>query len=57
MRERTLIDRLLKPLAGHPAARGLTDDAAVLTPPDPRASLSAKFSRMSAKLRALPCRS
>jgi len=33
MRERALIDRLLKPLAGHPAARGLTDDAAVLTPP------------------------
>ncbi|MFC3713426.1 thiamine-phosphate kinase [Sphingoaurantiacus capsulatus] len=33
MRERTLIDRLLKPLAGHPAARGLADDAAVLAPP------------------------
>lgn len=33
MRERDLIDTLLKPLAGHPAARGLTDDAAVLAPP------------------------
>jgi len=33
MRERSLIESLLKPLAGHPAARGLTDDAAVLTPP------------------------
>lgn len=33
MRERALIDNLLKPLATHPAARGLTDDAAVLTPP------------------------
>jgi thiamine-monophosphate kinase len=27
-----LIDRLLKPLATHPASLGLTDDAAVLTP-------------------------
>lgn len=27
-----LIDRLLKPLARHPASLGLTDDAAVLTP-------------------------
>jgi thiamine-monophosphate kinase len=33
MRERALIDSLLKPLARHPAARGLSDDAAVLTPP------------------------
>lgn len=33
MRERALIDDLLKPLATHPAARGLADDAAVLTPP------------------------
>lgn len=33
MRERTLIDRLLKPLADHPAARGLADDAAVIAPP------------------------
>jgi thiamine-monophosphate kinase len=33
MRERELIDRLLKPLAGHPAAGGLADDAAVLAPP------------------------
>lgn len=33
MRERTLIDTLLRPLARHPAARGLADDAAVLTPP------------------------
>jgi thiamine-monophosphate kinase len=33
MRERDLIDRLLTPLATHPAARGLRDDAAVLTPP------------------------
>lgn len=33
MRERTLIDTLLKPLAGHAAARALADDAAVLTPP------------------------
>ncbi len=33
MLERDLIARLLKPLAAHPAARGLTDDAAVLTPP------------------------
>jgi len=33
MRERTLIDTLLRPLARHPAARGLGDDAAILTPP------------------------
>ena len=33
MRERDLIDKLLRPLAGQPAARGLADDAAVLTPP------------------------
>lgn len=33
MREHMLIDTLLKPLASHPAARGLADDAAVLTPP------------------------
>ena len=33
MRERDLIDTLLRPLARHPAARGLGDDAAVLTPP------------------------
>jgi thiamine-monophosphate kinase len=33
MRERTLIDTLLRPLARHPAARGLADDAAILTPP------------------------
>lgn len=33
MRERTLIETLLRPLARHPAARGLADDAAVLTPP------------------------
>ena len=33
MRERTLIETLLRPLAGHPAARGLADDAAVLAPP------------------------
>ena len=33
MRERDLIARLLAPLAGHPAARGLADDAAVLAPP------------------------
>jgi thiamine-monophosphate kinase len=33
VRERDLIDRLLAPLATHPAARGLRDDAAVLTPP------------------------
>ena len=32
MRERDLITRLLVPLATHPAARGLADDAAVLTP-------------------------
>lgn len=32
MRERQLIEQLLKPLAGHPAARGLADDAAVLAP-------------------------
>lgn len=33
MRERALIARLLAPVASHPAARGLRDDAAVLTPP------------------------
>lgn len=33
MRERALIETLLRPLAGHPAARSLADDAAVLTPP------------------------
>ncbi len=33
MRERALIERLLKPLATSPAARGLADDAAVWTPP------------------------
>lgn len=33
MRERALIQRLLAPIATHPAARGLLDDAAVLTPP------------------------
>lgn len=33
MRERELIEKLLRPLAGHPAARGLADDAAVLAPP------------------------
>lgn len=33
MHERTLIDTLLRPLAAHPAARGLADDAAVLAPP------------------------
>lgn len=33
MRENLLIDTLLRPLARHPAARGLSDDAAVLTPP------------------------
>ncbi len=33
MRERTLIQRLLAPIATHSAARGLLDDAAVLTPP------------------------
>ena len=33
MRERALIERLLSPLATHPAARGLASDAAVLTPP------------------------
>ncbi len=32
MRERDLIDRYLKPLATHPAARGLIDDAAVISP-------------------------
>jgi len=30
------ISRLLRPLAGHPAARGLLDDVAVLTPPPGR---------------------
>lgn len=33
MRERALIERLLAPLATHPAARGLASDTAVLTPP------------------------
>ena len=33
MLERDIISRLLAPLATHPAARGLSDDAAVLTPP------------------------
>lgn len=33
MRERDLIARLLAPVATHSAARGLADDAAVLTPP------------------------
>lgn len=33
MRERALIARLLAPVATHPAARGLADDAAVLVPP------------------------
>lgn len=33
MRERALIERLLGPIATHPAARGLASDAAVLTPP------------------------
>jgi thiamine-monophosphate kinase len=33
LRERALIERLLAPLARHPAARGLASDAAVLTPP------------------------
>jgi thiamine-monophosphate kinase len=33
MRERELIEKLLRPLAGHSAARGLADDAAVLAPP------------------------
>lgn len=33
MRERALIERLLRPLARHPAARDLADDAAVLAPP------------------------
>lgn len=33
MRERALIERLLKPLATASAARGLADDAAVMTPP------------------------
>lgn len=33
MRERDLIARLLAPVAVHPAARGLADDAAVLVPP------------------------
>jgi thiamine-monophosphate kinase len=32
MRERDIIARLFAPLATHPAARGLSDDAAVLTP-------------------------
>ncbi len=33
MMERALIARLLAPIATHPAARGLLDDAAVLVPP------------------------
>ena len=33
MNERALIERLLVPLATHPAARGLADDAAVFAPP------------------------
>ena len=33
MRERALIERLLAPLASHPAARGLASDTAVLSPP------------------------
>ena len=33
MRERAFIETLLKPLASHPAARALADDAAVLAPP------------------------
>lgn len=33
MRERALIDNLLRPLARHPAARGFRHDAAVLSPP------------------------
>jgi len=33
VKERALIARLLAPIATHPAARGLLDDAAVLTPP------------------------
>ncbi len=37
MRERDLIAQLLAPLATHPAARGLTDDAAVWLPPLGRA--------------------
>lgn len=33
MREGEIIERLLRPIAAHPAARGLADDAAVWTPP------------------------
>ncbi len=33
MRERALIERLLGPIATHPAARGLISDTAVLAPP------------------------
>jgi thiamine-monophosphate kinase len=33
MREADIIDRLLRPIATHPAARGLLDDAAVWAPP------------------------
>lgn len=33
MRETEIIERLLRPIARHPAARGLADDAAVWTPP------------------------
>ncbi len=33
MKERALIERLLAPLAAHPAARGLMSDTAVLAPP------------------------
>lgn len=33
MREREIIERLLRPIAGHSAARGLADDAAIWTPP------------------------
>ena len=33
MREGEIIERLLRPIATHPAARGLADDAAVWSPP------------------------
>ena len=33
MREGEIIERLLRPIATHPAARGLSDDAAVWSPP------------------------
>jgi thiamine-monophosphate kinase len=33
MRESEIIERLLRPIATHPAARGLVDDAAVWSPP------------------------